>query len=76
MAAGGVFGLGRRFHPPPWALFRYEPGRRGYVLPFRRQEIRAMASLARDELAWCGADPAESPMFPSAEDLYLATRLM
>lgn len=76
LAAGGLLGLGRRFHPLPWALFRYEPSRRGYVLPFRRQEIRAMASLAREELVWCGAAPLESPTFPTAEDLYLATRLM
>ena len=76
LAAGGIFGLGRRFHPLPWALFSYEPSRVGYVLPFRRQEIRAMASLAREELEWCGAAPMESASFPTAEDLYLATRMM
>lgn len=76
LAAGGIFGLGRRFHPLPWALFSYEPSRRGYVLPFRRQEIRAMASLAREELEWYGAAPSNSPAFPTAEDLYLAARMM
>ncbi|HEX5379067.1 MAG TPA: PRC-barrel domain-containing protein [Phenylobacterium sp.] len=76
LAMGGAFGLGRRFHPLPWALFSYEPSRRGYVLPFRRQEIRAMASLARDELEWCGAGPPEAWDFPTAEDIYLAGWMM
>jgi hypothetical protein len=51
----GMLGIGRRYHPLPWAVFTYAPDLRGYVLPFARAEIAATAGLRRNELDWCGA---------------------
>jgi|SRR6185312_10789001 len=64
LATGGVLGVGRRFHPLPWGVFRYAQDRRGYCLPFTRAQLQAAPRLRRDELEWCGAG-ARSP-FDSA----------
>lgn len=33
MSFGGFLGIGRRFHPLPWAMLHFEPAKGGYLVP-------------------------------------------
>jgi len=40
MSFGGFLGIGERFHPVPWALLDYDPGRGGFVVPLDRNILK------------------------------------
>ena len=60
MSFGGFLGIGKRFHPVPWRLLKYEPGLAGYVVPFSKEDLAAAPHYDADELRELGgahADP-------------------
>lgn len=49
MSFGGIFGLGIRYHPLPWAALSYDTARDGYVLDFSRDRLDKAPSYGLDE---------------------------
>lgn len=41
---GGFLGLGEKYHPIPWAELDYDPSRKGYVVSFSTERLKAAPS--------------------------------
>jgi len=54
MSFGGFLGIGEKFHPIPWSLLDFDPGRGGYVVPLDRSELAGAPYYERDELIALG----------------------
>lgn len=55
VAFGGFLGIGERWHPVPWSLLDYQPGKGGYVVPLEKADLEKAPSLSRAELEELGA---------------------
>lgn len=47
---GGFLGIGEKYHAIPWASLDYDEQRRGYVVPYDKEELRAAPSYSVNEL--------------------------
>ena len=45
-----LLGSGGKYHPVPWSVLRYDPGRGGYVAPFDRDRLKAGPAYDRDQI--------------------------
>ena len=45
VAMGGLLGLGSSYHPVPWCLISFEPGRDGYVIAVDRAVLSSGPSF-------------------------------
>ena len=50
LSFGGFLGIGERFHPLPWSVLTYDPGRGGYVVPVSKAQMQAAPSYDKEEL--------------------------
>ncbi len=41
MSFGGFLGLGEKYHPIPWSVLDFDPGRGGYVVPMTKDKLEA-----------------------------------
>ena len=58
LSFGGFLGIGERWHPVPWSVLDYDPGKNGYVIPLTKEELEKAPSLTREELEDLGAGEA------------------
>ncbi|WNO53863.1 PRC-barrel domain-containing protein [Stakelama saccharophila] len=49
LSFGGIFGIGARVYPLPWALLDYDPKLRGYSLSVTREDVEAAPYMALDK---------------------------
>lgn len=56
LSFGGFLGIGERFHPLPWSVLNYDPGRAGYVVPLDKPQLEAAPSYTKDELEAFGGE--------------------
>lgn len=54
MSFGGFLGIGKRFHPLPWALLDYVPEQGGYVVALDDQALREAPHYDEEELMQLG----------------------
>ncbi len=64
MSFGGFLGIGERFHPVPWALLDYAPGRGGFVVPLDRNILKDAPNYDAVELRNLGG-----PSYRSYSDI-------
>ena len=50
MSFGGFLGMGEKYHPLPWSVLTYDPGRGGYVVPLAKERLQSGPAYNRDEL--------------------------
>ena len=55
LSFGGFLGIGERFHPLPWSVLDYDPGRSGFVVSLEKKVLEDAPSLTREELEDLGA---------------------
>jgi len=55
LSFGGFLGIGERFHPLPWSVLDYDPGRSGFVVSLEKKILEDAPSLTREELEDLGA---------------------
>lgn len=48
MSFGGFLGIGERYHPVPWKVLTYDPGRGGYVIDADKDLLTRAPSYERD----------------------------
>jgi len=51
---GGFLGIGEKYHAVPWSSLDYDKAKRGYVVPFSKEQLKAAPAYSINELA--GAD--------------------
>jgi hypothetical protein len=44
MSFGGILGIGESYHPLPWKVLTYDPGRGGYAVDISRQQLEGAPS--------------------------------
>jgi hypothetical protein len=49
MSFGGLFGLGGKYHPIPWDMLEYDPGKGGYVVALDKDKLEKGPSFAAGE---------------------------
>lgn len=54
MSFGGFLGIGKRFHPLPWELLKYDTQKGGYVVNLDRAALEAAPHYTREELQGLG----------------------
>jgi PRC-barrel domain protein len=54
MSFGGFLGIGKRFHPLPWHMLRYDPERGGYLVSLDKQDLEDAPHFDADELRELG----------------------
>jgi sporulation protein YlmC with PRC-barrel domain len=47
---GGFLGMGKKFHPLPWARLDYQPDEDGYVVGLSREALQAAPAYELDDL--------------------------
>jgi sporulation protein YlmC with PRC-barrel domain len=47
---GGFLGIGKKFHPLPWARLDYQPDEDGYVVGLSREALQAAPSYELEDL--------------------------
>ncbi|CAM5496308.1 hypothetical protein MAUB1S_08307 [Mycolicibacterium aubagnense] len=47
---GGFLGIGEKYHAIPWAALDYDKGRKGYVVPYDKEQLRAAPAYSINEL--------------------------
>ena len=47
---GGFLGLGEKYHAIPWSALDYQEDRKGYVVPFSREQLEAAPAHAVGDL--------------------------
>jgi len=53
MSFGGFLGLGEKYHPIPWSVLDFDPGRGGYVVPMTKDKLEAAPMYdSQDEPDW------------------------
>ncbi|MDB5461389.1 MAG: PRC-barrel domain containing protein [Caulobacteraceae bacterium] len=50
MSYGGFLGAGERYHPLPWSMLSYDPGKNGYVVPLNKHQLADAPTLGRDQI--------------------------
>jgi hypothetical protein len=58
LSIGGFLGIGERFHPLPWSILTYDPGKGGFVVGIDKEVLKDAPSLTREELEDLGAGEA------------------
>jgi hypothetical protein len=56
MSFGGFLGLGKQYHPLPWAMLEYDPDQGGYIVALDRQALESAPSYDVEELRQFGGD--------------------
>jgi len=51
LSFGGLLGLGERYYPVPWEVLRYDPERRGYVVPLDKAAVEEAPSFEPHEVS-------------------------
>ena len=51
LSFGGVLGLGSHFHPVPWKLLKYDPDKRAYVVPLKKEDLDKAPSIDETKLS-------------------------
>lgn len=69
MSFGGFLGIGKRFHPVPWQMLKYEPGLAGYVVPLSEEDLRGAPHYDHDELRELGGAQGD-PFGPYVLEYY------
>jgi hypothetical protein len=59
MSFGGFLGIGRRFHPLPWAMLHYDLAQGGYVVALDRTMLADAPHYDADELRAVGGPGRE-----------------
>ncbi|GAA0307347.1 hypothetical protein GCM10009087_16690 [Sphingomonas oligophenolica] len=59
MSFGGFLGIGEKFHPLPWSLLEYDPGRGGYVVTLDKAILKDAPNYDRLELEALGGPSRE-----------------
>lgn len=60
MSFGGFLGIGKKFHPLPWSLLDYDPGRGGYVVPLDKAALENAPYYEPEELKNLGGPSHEA----------------
>lgn len=47
---GGLFGVGEKFHPIPWAVLDYSPDHNAFVVPYTKEQLEAAPADTIKEL--------------------------
>ncbi len=47
---GGFLGIGEKYHPVPWSLLNYDPGKGGYVVAMSKDVLEAAPAYDMEEL--------------------------
>jgi len=55
---GGVFGLGEKYAPVPWAVLDYDEDKNGYVIPLSEEQIKQAPAYELSDLVKDGGDIA------------------
>src|SRR5688572_26178516 len=50
MSFGGFLGIGKRFHPLPWNVLEYDPGKGGFVVPLDKTALEGAPHYDLEEL--------------------------
>jgi len=50
LSFGGFLGLGEKYHPLPWSVLTFDPGKGGYVVPMTREQLQGAPVYDKDEL--------------------------
>jgi len=56
LSFGGFLGIGEKFHPLPWSVLDYDPGKSGYVLGLDKAELNSAPSYTKAELRAFGGE--------------------
>lgn len=69
MAFGGFLGIGKRFHPVPWHMLKYDPRRAGYVVQLSKEDLRHAPHYDPDVLRQLGG-ARDDPFGPHVLEYY------
>jgi sporulation protein YlmC with PRC-barrel domain len=50
LSFGGFLGLGEKYHPLPWSVLTFDPGKGGYLVPMTREQLQSAPTYDREEL--------------------------
>ena len=50
LSFGGVLGLGSHYHPVPWKLLKYDPDKRAYVVPLKKEDLEKAPAIDETKL--------------------------
>jgi HSP20 family molecular chaperone IbpA/sporulation protein YlmC with PRC-barrel domain len=66
---GGFLGIGKRFHPVPWSVLKYDPEKGGYVVPLDKAALENAPHYEASELRELGGN-AHNHYFKNIGDYY------
>lgn len=69
MSFGGFLGIGKRFHPVPWQMLKYEPRLAGYVVPLTKEDLKEAPHYDPDVLRELGG-ARDDPFGPHILEYY------
>ena len=62
MSFGGFLGIGERYHPLPWTVLTYDPGKGAYVVDLDKDTLQGAPSFSHEELQDWGSGEHGTPV--------------